>query len=196
MIASIIAMILFSVGCSLDGSNGDSGDTVYAIGDTGPAGGIIFYIDTADEHPWTYLEVAPVSTEWASKEWGDYNTEIGGDAGLTGIGDGQAATDAIVQHLADNTSETDRAAQLCNTLSHNSYDDWFLPSHDELNAIWDNIVDDGEDANSGVGGFDNGNYWSSSEYAKVGAWSQTFYDGDQNFSSKISLRRVRAVRAF
>jgi len=50
--------------------------------------------------------------------------------------------DAIVQHLADNTSETDRAVQLCDALSHNSFEDWFLTSKDVLNAIWDNIVDD------------------------------------------------------
>src|SRR6056297_304998 len=49
----------------------DLGDAVvtisYAKGDPGPAGGIIFYVDTADEHDWTYLEVAPATTEWTSK---------------------------------------------------------------------------------------------------------------------------------
>ncbi|MDR1105403.1 MAG: Ig-like domain-containing protein, partial [Treponema sp.] len=32
----------------------------YAIGDAGPAGGIIFYVDSADTYPlWKYLEAAP-----------------------------------------------------------------------------------------------------------------------------------------
>jgi len=169
---------------------------VYAIGDTGPAGGLIFYIDEADAHSWTYLEVAPVSTEWTGKEWGDYGTEIGGDAALTGIGDGQAATDAIVQHLADNTSETDRAAQLCDALSHNGFEDWFLPSKDELDAIWDNLVDDGAGANSGVGGFAGDSYWSSSEGNSNLAWLQSFFNGLQYFLNKFNDLRVRAVRAF
>jgi len=168
----------------------------YAIGDTGPAGGIIFYIDTTYEHTWTYLEVAPVSTEWTAKQWGDYETEIGGNAALTGIGDGQAATDAIVQHLADNTSETGRAAQLCDSLSHNGFEDWFLPSKDELNAIWVNIVDAGSDDNSGVGGFADDYYWSSSEYDSYAAWVQSFNSYDQNDYDKDSNVRVRAVRAF
>lgn len=173
----------------------------YAIGDPGPADGIIFYIDTADEHSWTYLEVAPASTEWSDKEWGDYGTEIGGNAASTGIGDGQAATDAIVKHLADNTSETDRAAQLCDALEHEydgtTYDDWFLPSEDELNAIWDNLVDDGDGNNSGVGGFSIGYYWSSSEFVgNTHARAQTFTDGYQNVYYKHGNFRVRAVRAF
>ncbi|MDZ7795195.1 MAG: hypothetical protein U5P10_16350 [Spirochaetia bacterium] len=41
----------------------------FDIGDDGPANGIIFCVDTADEHDWIYLEVAPASTEWTDKEW-------------------------------------------------------------------------------------------------------------------------------
>ena len=32
---------------------------VYALRDTGPAGGLIFYVDEADEFSWDYLEAAP-----------------------------------------------------------------------------------------------------------------------------------------
>ena len=214
MIASIIAIMLFSVGYYLTGSDpadngdngdsgdtvfdiGDSGDTVFDIGDTGPAGGLIFYIDTADEHTWTYLEVAPSSTEWTSKEWGDYRTQIGGDAALTGIGEGQAATTAIVSHM-EGKSITDTAAQLCDALSHNGFEDWFLPSRDELNAIWDNIVDNGSGSNSGVGGFAGEYYWSSSEASSNDAWTQNFNNGNQYHlnCNKYLDERVRAVRAF
>ncbi|MDZ7795196.1 MAG: DUF1566 domain-containing protein [Spirochaetia bacterium] len=135
---------------------------------------------------------------------GDYGTEISGDAALTGIGDGQAATTAIVQHLADNTSETGRAAQLCDGLKHEhegtTYKDWFLPSKDELYAIWDNIVDDGSGSNSGVGGFANEGYWSSSELDSDYAWGQVFSSalggGYQDGGYKSNDGRVRAVRAF
>ena len=188
----IAASLLLTIGCNLAGPD----DGEYAIGDTGPAGGLIFYVDTEDEHTWTYLEVAPASTEWTDKEWGDHGTEIGADAALTGIGDGQAATTAIVQHLADNTSETDRAAQLCDALSHNGFEDWFLPSKDELNAIWDNLVNNGSGGNSGVGGFANYYYWSSSELDSSEAWAQYFDDGIQTSGNKYYDTRVRAVRAF
>jgi hypothetical protein len=188
----ITVLLLLAIGCATGGSIGGG---TYAIGDTGPAGGLIFYIDEADAYSWTYLEVAPASTEWIDKEWGDYGTEIGGNAALTGIGDGQAATDAIVDHM-EGESITGTAAQLCDALSYGGYDDWFLPSTDELNAIWDNLVDDGTGANSGVGGFAGYYYWSSSESGSGIAWGQGFGTGVQDFSGKDFNGRVRAVRAF
>ena len=194
VILLVLGAFAFS-GCDLVGG----GVTVtYEIGDTGPAGGLVFYIDETDEFDWTYLEVAPASTEWTSKEWGDHGTEIGGDAALTGIGDGQAATTAIVSHM-EGESITDTAAQLCAALEHahgtTTYEDWFLPSKDELNAIWENIVDDGSGSNSGVGGFAELSYWSSSEVSSFIAWYQYFGDGLQSGYDKFNLR-VRAVRAF
>ncbi|MDR1288456.1 MAG: Ig-like domain-containing protein, partial [Treponema sp.] len=40
----------------------------YAIGDFGPAGGIIFYVDSADTYPlWKYLEAAPA--DLGTREW-------------------------------------------------------------------------------------------------------------------------------
>jgi len=198
IIASAIAITLLSAGCNLNGNS--SNDTVtYNLRDEGPAGGLIFYIDTAEEYTWTYLEVAPASTEWAGKQWCDNDTVIGAGGGY-GIGDGQTATDAIVQYLADHTGQTGKAAQLCDGLEHDhdgtTYDDWFLPSKDELNAIWDNIVDDGSGSNSGVGGFDTAAYWSSSEYNSVEAWGQIFENGNQVGGVKNTNARVRAVRAF
>lgn len=169
---------------------------VYNLRDAGPAGGLIFYDKGSYSDGWRYLEVAPVSTEWKNKVWGDYSTEIGGNAALTGIGDGQAATDAIVAHM-EGESITGTAAQLCDALSYGGYDDWFLPSKDELDAIWDNLVDDGTGSNNGVGGFASEDYWSSSEYNSDIAWSQNFFlFGNQNYYYKDSYLRVRAVRAF
>ena len=189
----IAVALLQSIWCDTGG--GGSPAVTYAIGDTGPAGGLIFYVDEADTYSWTYLEVAPVSTEWTYKDWGGYGTEIGGNAALTGIGDGQAATDAIVAHM-EGESITGTAAQLCDALSYGSYADWFLPSQDELNAIWDNLVDDGTGANSGVGGIAEDTYWSSSEDDSRTAWYQDFSNGYQDDGGKYNDLRVRAVRAF
>lgn len=163
---------------------------VYEIGDTGPAGGYIFYIDEAGAFDWTYLEAAPELTEGTGIQWADDATEIGGDAAKTGIGDGQAATAAIVQHLEDNTTETDRAAQLADALTHNGFDDWFLPSKDELNLMYVNLHQ------QSVGGFADDSYWSSSEGDSSSAWMQFFNNGDQHNFSKFGSRRVRAIRAF
>ena len=175
---------------------------IYTIGTdvlrkVGAGGGWVFY-DAGSAQSWgRYLEVAPVSTEWTNKDWGDWGTTIGGNAALTGIGDGQAATEAIVAHM-EGESITGTAAQLCDALSYGGYDDWFLPSKDELAAIWANLVNDGTGLNNGVGGFANEYYWSSSEHFSYAdaAWGQGFYNGYQAGSGKIDDLRVRAVRAF
>jgi len=68
----------------------------------------------------------------------------------------------------------------------NGYDDWFLPSKDELNLLY---LQKGV-----VGGF--AYYWSSTEYGSYAAWYQYFGDGSQNGNSKFITLRVRADRAF
>jgi hypothetical protein len=194
--ALVIAAALVG-GCNSAGAGGSGGggdnDTgsAYDIGDTGPAGGIIFYDDEDDGSDdiagARYLEAAPGSTEWNSIEWGDYGTEIGGDAQLTGIGDGQAATDAVVAHMVSE-SITGTAAQRADGLSHGGYDDWFLPSKDELNQMYlQRVV---------IGGFASAYYWSSSEADADFAWKQSFAIDNQNDSNKGNGGWVRAVRAF
>src|SRR5680860_725664 len=86
----------------------------YAIGDTGPAGGYIFYDKGYYSSGWRYLEAAPMSTEWYNRKWGSYGTLIGGTG--TGIGTGQSNTTTIMTWL-NSHSETGKAAQLCNDLT-------------------------------------------------------------------------------
>ena len=170
----------------------------YTLGDTGPAGGYIFYDKGSYSDGWRYLESAPASTEWRKKEWGSYKIKMGGTE--TDIGSGQSNTTRIVKWL-NNHSEAGKAAQLCYTLvvENNgvTYSDWFLPSKDELYLIYTNLYLDG------VGGFADSNidhYWSSSEDdddAAYYAWTQSFDDGDSDWVNyKNGACRVRAVRAF
>jgi hypothetical protein len=195
----IVVLLLLTIGCDPGSSNVTGSSVVtYAIGDTGPAGGLIFYIDEADTYSWTYLEVAPASTEWASNVWGGFGTPVTGADG-TVIGTGEQNTiDIVTQFGASEpyASKTDYAAKLCSDLESGGYDDWYLPSKDELNAIWDNLVNDGSGSNSGVGGFAVGVYWSSSESGSGDAWAQYFGDGLQGDGSKGDYGRLRAVRAF
>jgi len=164
---------------------------VYAIGDTGPSGvGIVFYITDGGLHG---LEVAP-SDQSTSQVWiqgGSTQTTSNGNT-ETAIGTGLANSNAIIAQ----TGHTGSAAQVCRSYNGGGLTDWFLPSKDELDAIWDNLVDDGAGANSGVGGFANAFYWSSSESLSSDAWGQDFSSGLQTNYFKYFLLRVRAVRAF
>jgi len=73
--------------------------------------------------------------------------------------------------------------------THN-YNDWFLPSKDELNKMYENLYLEG------VGGFSNSYYWSSSELDLNNAWYQYFNDGSQFTDLKSFDVRVRACRSF
>ena len=74
----------------------------------------------------------------------------------------------------------------------NGYNDWFLPSKDELNVLYQN--------RTLIGGFStSNNYWSSSEYSEYAineAWGQNFATGAQSKVSKSVTYIVRAVRYF
>ena len=154
----------------------------YTVGDTGPAGGLIFYDKGSSSDGWRYLEAAP-SDQSTGIQWYNGNYVVTGATG-TAIGTGQANTTAIVTIQGAGNY----AAQLCNDLTEGGYNDWFLPSKDELNKLYINRV--------GVGGFADNYYWSSSEYDADFAWYQLFYLGYQSFINKHLYLRVRAVRAF
>ena len=153
----------------------------YGIGSTGPAGGIVFYVKDSESDGWRYLEAA-TSDQATSVGWGGHGTSVGGTS--TGIGDGKANTEAIVRALGDGNY----AAKICDDLDLGGYADWFLPSKDELNALYEQ--------RDTVGGFASSYYWSSSESSSIDAWLQHFSNGYQGDYYKSSDVHVRAVRAF
>ena len=162
----------------------------YAVGDTGPAGGWIFYDKGSYSDGWRYLEAAP-SDQSTEIQWYNGSYVVTG-ATDTAIGTGQANTTAIVTMQGAGSY----AAQLCNDLIVGGYSDWFLPSKDELAAMRTNLASTSE-ARLLYGFAGYYGYWSSSEFLARNAWAQSFYYGNQfNYSkSKFDLR-VRAVRAF
>ena len=157
----------------------------YAIGDTGPAGGFVFYDKGSYSDGWRYLEAAPGDQDqgmgilWYN---GNYTTT---GAIATGIGDGAANTATIIA----SQGAGNYAAQLCADLVMGGCDGWFLPSKDELNQMYVNLKAQGR------GGFASDYYWSSSEVVND-AWIQNFVNGSQVTSGKYYYGRVRAVRAF
>ena len=171
----------------------------WMLGGTGQAGGTIFYIDEDNAFEWTYLEAAPVSTEWQSKPWGGYGEEAGTEKE---IGTGAANTAAIVAAYGDEEpyeSRYDYAARLCSELvveyKGTAYNDWFLPSRDELHEMYKNL----HDQVSPKGDFSPEAYWSSSEQklnVTNAAWARFFDSGVGVTAVKYNEFRVRAVRAF
>jgi len=155
-----------------------------AIGDFRD-GGVVFWLDGSGGGL-----VCAVSDQ-SNIQWGSFTvTNATGSA----IGTGQTNTAIIVA----NQGLGSYAAKLCDDLSLNGFSDWFLPSKDELNEMWENrtTIDATALANGG-GGFEQSvGHWSSTEFNFVTAWIQVFFSGGQGFNDKSFPRYVRAVRAF
>ncbi|MBK8504665.1 MAG: DUF1566 domain-containing protein [Saprospiraceae bacterium] len=153
------------------------------------AGGIIFYM----EPDGTGLVAAPTDQSTsAGSEWGCFETLISGADG-TAIGTGAQNT---IDIQSDCTT-TGIAAYICANLDLNGFNDWFLPSKDELNEMYMKIGQGASGANINIGGFADLRYWSSSEFNAFAAWRQDFFvDDDVLPDAKSSYRLVRAIRAF
>jgi hypothetical protein len=164
----------------------------YQAGDTGPAGGIVFYDMGFYMDGWRYLEAAPqdfpLSVKWTGTGIGTFSTE-------TGIGTGKQNTSYLVSFLRDN-GETMRAAQVVSVPEYGGYADWFLPSRDELNLMYEKLK------KQKIGEFSDKVYWSSSGGITSGlnwnlvAWQTNFSDGVQNRVSGSADGFVRAIRRF
>jgi hypothetical protein len=72
----------------------------------------------------------------------------------------------------------------------NGYNDWFLPSKEELRTMFANLKP------LGIGEFKNAPYWSSTEMTSNFAWQVIFDDGLIQGVGKNNSASVRAVRAF
>ncbi|MDR0302107.1 MAG: DUF1566 domain-containing protein [Treponema sp.] len=161
--------------------------TIYKIGDTGPAGGLIFYDKGNNSGGWRYLEAALASTETTTR-WGTKGTDAGGRK--TGLGEGKDNTQAVLAAM-NQLGESATAVQYCVNLNFGGFRDWFLPSKAELNLMYSNLK------MNGLGGFKNEWYWSSSENNSSTSWIQHFGDnGRQRDYDKNDTNIVRAVRRF
>jgi hypothetical protein len=164
----------------------------YAIGDAGPAGGLIFYInaDSATDG-WRYLEAAPADQS-AGARWGCFRTLIAG-ARATAIGTGRQNT----RDMLAACTEPGTAADLCANYRLNGVGGWFLPSRDELALMYRNLKAAGADDFRDSGVADNFTYWTSSQQTADMAAHIDFADnGRQHSDDKDFPRRVRAIREF
>ncbi|MFA7019366.1 MAG: InlB B-repeat-containing protein, partial [Sphaerochaetaceae bacterium] len=177
----------------------------FGIGVIGPSGGLIFYEKDSYSDGWRYLEAAPAGWSGGSEDpeyrFGFHristegtNIKVGTE---TGLGSGKANTQALVAAMGSSaysdssgsTTTAQYAAKVCADYQGGGHDDWFLPSKDELNLMYQNLY------RKSLGGFNNwSTYWSSSEDSANYAWSLGHWG--QGSSSRSNVNEVRPVRAF
>ena len=165
----------------------------FEIGEAGPSGGIVFHISDGGGSRFSGqhgLEVALVDHD-TQPAWGCSGYDINEARGLA-VGTGAKNTSAFLAGCAESVI----AAELASVYEFNGFDDWFLPSREELNLMYRNLH------SLGLGGFSadrylkSESYWSSTEDESGSVWCQSFVNGEQFHCLKPDSYRVRAVRAF
>lgn len=157
----------------------------YHIGDI-LEGGIVFYIEPGGNHGL----IASLSDVAEETNWGFNDLATG----AVSHHDGSGNTKMIVAL----TGAGDYAAYHCDTLTLNGYDDWYLPSADELHLLFQSrylvnkVLD--EDGNDGTSGIIMEAYWTSSEREISTAY--IFLNGNLDQAFKEQDAHVRAIRAF
>jgi hypothetical protein len=173
-----------------------SGSTTYSVGDFAQ-GGIVFWVDETGQHGLVAAkEDQSTGVRWYAGTYG--NTQAKGDGPFSG----EANTSIIIAaQVAIGDDGSTYAARKCNELQvtegGKTYGDWYLPSKEELNLMYQNKAT--IDATAGVNGgsgFASAYYWSSTEDNNNYAWGQYFGNGFQSSNTKNFTFCVRAVRAF
>ena len=170
-----------------------------AVGDL-LQGGVVYYVaptptDLDGDGKVDIGLICAVEDQSAAIEWilGGLTQSTANGNTLEDIGTGQTNTTAMMNQagytggaaqVADDYSVTDNGV---------TYNDWFLPSLEELNEMYSqkNSIE----AAAGVTPF-GANYWSSSEHNSSKAKSVDMSSGNDSNTNKNAQRNVRAIRTF
>jgi hypothetical protein len=195
-LGAVIMTAFFFSGCVKE-----SDPEVPAIGDI-REGGIVSHIFQPGEEGYvegrvTGIITAPLDVVFES-QWGCQGTAVGGTS--TAVGRGRINTERVLAfhnslpdffnnptqcHPNNNGSVGARVAL---EFSSGGFDDWFMPSQQEMGYLFRN-----KDV---IGGFTEAEYWSSCESNAQAACAMSFITGEFLSRDKSEFRRVRVIRFF
>jgi len=154
----------------------------FKIGDS-YGGGKIFWVDAAGRQ----VLIAATADQSAGIKWSNNSDYTGANRGGVYAGRANTVIISTMQHAGS------YAAQVCSdyittTANGEYYDDWYLPSKEELSLLYVQ--------KTVIGGFTDFSYWSSNEYVSISdAYGVTFSNGGMNNGNKANVTAVRCVRA-
>ena len=169
----------------------------WSLGDTGPGGGKIFYVNTSGfacgptlSETCYYLEVAPIGAN-TTKDWAvSANRTSSAGASGTVIGSGYQNTMAII-----NQGNSNSAAAYAQEYRGGSLSDWYLGTRLELYQIYVNratIFTGTQVINTEF----PGEYWTSTEANASQAYSYRIYDNQGPWPNSKTSNSVRPIRSF
>ena len=158
------------------------------IGETYQGGKVAYVLQSGDpgyDATTPHGLIAATSDQSTGIRWFNGSYPTIGSTG-TSLGTGLSNTNTII--ASQGAIATSYAAGLARAYTGGGYNDWYLPSKDELNILYINKV--------AIGGFAGVRYWSSTEAGNNFAWWQEFQSGGYLNSNKSNSYYVRAIRAF
>ena len=167
----------------------------FKIGEEGPGGGLVFWVNEGDRSMPRALEAAQRGWYTGSRPWGG---EEGDDCQMI-WSHSQDGLDAItfgkkeIGSGGDNYDAIEKSEVFCAPIFQiNSFmgGDWMLPTADELQMMYKNLHLEG------LGDFDGEQYWSCTTFFVPYIYSLNFMDGEEMMSFHnmcFSLRPVRVI---
>ena len=144
-------------------------------------GGKIFYIDRSKKHGMIAAEFDLENTEWGC----DYDSIIGSGINDIDVGRGSSNSQIIADECGYET-----AAGKCLLLDTLGYDDWYLPSMEEMRGLSENL------GRLGQANLTQGYYWTSSQISGHHAWLILNANRSPAQLGKNIAYSVRPVRSF
>lgn len=163
-------------------------------------GGIIFYIDETEKHGLVCTDVDLGRAPWGvTKDFG-INSKDMGSGKLNTLAICEMASHEMKKSIFKNSrTEINTAAKVCLNIYHNQYNDWYLPSLNEMRLLYSNLH------SRGLGGWNLINvkkgdsyYWTSTEKDALNAWYVCLETGDfeNKKLKKNDLLLIRGIRSF
>ncbi len=170
-------------------ASGGGGFTHYIGEEFG--GGIIFHLwkDSQGIEHGLIVDKTDLST---SQVWSNLSSTLIGPSAQSSW-DGLSNSNAIVAQAGHTSS----AAALCLNSTNGGQGDWYLPSTQEMNVLWNNYYTVSQTIAQSPGATQlQASYWTSFEAAASTAYYVNFFGGNFPGSNKGANYYVRAVRKF
>ena len=166
----------------------------YAVGDIGPAGGVVIFVDAANQFDWfNYIETAPLSKsseEALNLGWGAWCVGFStrsldaSASSLGGIGDGKAATNLMLSKCSGG------AAHAADSFSNSVEANWYLPSRGEAYLAFQVLTQFGWQSHT------NDGYYTSTEKSATETWKMNGVEMSSYIGYKNVENYVLPIRYF